>query len=851
MDPSRKRKLRLVVALTAALLLATALIYTSFSASTEASKPSEIQPGKSYDVTGKVVKGSIQHKGDAPALPHSRPRWHGVGARHLHGSRAGSRSETGREVIVSGELKNGMFVAERDSLVTKCPSKFTKDESRADVAGVGSACLAVALLTALYAVVSSVYGARSGRREWITSGRRAIYCVAALCVVAFGLLESAFLRSDFSFALVAEGSSTDTPTFYKVTALWATQDGSLLLWATLLSLFASTVLFLTRRSLRDIAPYATAVLGFIAAFFLLLMVGWENPFDTLAMPPAEGAGLNPLLRHPAMMIHPPMLYTGYVGFSIPFAFAIGALIARRTGADWIRATRRFALIAWTFLGTGIMLGALWSYTELGWGGYWAWDPVENASVMPWLVGTAFLHSIMVQEKRGMLKIWNVSLICATFTLALMGTFLVRSGILESIHAFGASTIGVQFLVFIGLVIAGSAALIIARLPDLRSEARLDSLLSREAFFLLNNLVLVGLCLVIFWGTFFPLISEAITGTEASVGPPWFNRLVVPLALVLVLLTAIGPMLAWRRFSPSSLRRILTVPLAVVAITLALLLLLTDAADSPPSLAMFCLVAFVLAAVGQELWRGTMARRTMSGESWPRALARLTGRNRRRYGGFLVHAGIAVLFLGVAASSAFIQQRDVRLSPGDSFKVDGYDVTYRRATAKLGGDSAGTGAPISFGAVLDVRKDGKHFVLRPSRNYYASSDPSLGTISRFFEGEATSEVDVRWGLTRDFWLAVRPDIGSLDKPIREADAKFADSPGDVQALIVAALAEKYRTDPPPAAFRAIASPLVVWIWIGGGIVILGALIAAWPSPEARLRRVRSLYSARVGQELSRA
>ncbi len=719
------------------------------------------------------------------------------------------------------------------------------------MAGVGSACLAVALLTALYAVVASVYGVRSGRREWITSGRRAIYCVAALCVTAFGLLEAAFLRSDFSFALVAEGSSTDTPTFYKVTALWATQDGSLLLWVTLLSLFASAVLFLTRRSLRDIAPYATAVLGVIAGFFLLLMVGWENPFDTLAMPPAEGAGLNPLLRHPAMMIHPPMLYTGYVGFSIPFAFAIGALIARRTGADWIRATRRFALIAWTFLGTGIMLGALWSYTELGWGGYWAWDPVENASLMPWLVGTAFLHSIMVQEKRGMLKVWNVSLICATFTLALMGTFLVRSGILESIHAFGASTIGVQFLVFIGVVIAGSAALIIARLPDLRSEARLDSLLSREAFFLLNNLVLVGLCLVILWGTFFPLISEAITGTEASVGPPWFNRLVTPLALVLVLLTAIGPMLAWRRFTPSSLRRILTVPLAAIAITLVALLALTDAADSPPSLAMFCLVAFVLAAVGQELWRGTRARRTMTGEAWPRALARLTGRNRRRYGGFLVHAGIAVLFLGVAASSAFLDQRDVRLSPGDSFEVNGYDVTYREATAKLGGDSAGTGAPISFGAVLDVRKDGKHFVLRPSRNYYSSGDPSLGTISRFFEGEATSEVDVRWGLTRDFWLAVRPDIGSLEGPIREADAKFADSPGDVQALIVAALAERYRSDPPPAAFRAIASPLVVWIWIGGGIVILGALIAAWPSPEARMRRVRSLYSARVGQELSRA
>jgi cytochrome c-type biogenesis protein CcmF len=719
------------------------------------------------------------------------------------------------------------------------------------VAGVGSACLAIGLLTALYAAAASLYGARSGRREWVTSGRRAIYCLAALTVTAFAILEAAFLRSDFSYALVAEGSSTDTPGFYKVTAVWATQDGSLLLWATLLALFSSAVLYLTRRSLRDIAPYATAVLGAVAAFFLLLMVGWENPFDTLATAPPEGAGLNPLLRHPAMMIHPPMLYTGYVGFSIPFAFAIGALITRHTGADWIRATRRFALVAWTFLSTGIMLGALWSYTELGWGGYWGWDPVENASLMPWLVGTAFLHSIMVQEKRGMLKVWNVSLICATFVLALLGTFLVRSGILESIHAFGASTIGVQFLVFIGLVVALSAGLILLRLPDLSSRARLDSLLSREAFFLLNNLVLVALALVILWGTFFPLISEALTGKEASVGPPWFNRLTTPLALVLVLLAGIGPVLTWRRVTWSSLRRVLLLPALATALALAALLAFTEAAESVPSLLMFSFVAFVLSVVTQEFWRGASARRVMTGESWPRALARLMGRNRHRYGGYLVHAGIAVLFLGVAGSSAFLDQRDVRLSPGDTIQVGDYRVTYREATAKLGGDDAGTGAPISLGAVLDVRKGGESFTLRPSRNYYSSGDPSLGAISRFFEGEATSEVDVRWGLRRDLWLAVRPDLASLDGPIREADRRFSDSPGDVQALVIAALAERYQNSPPPAAFRAIVSPLVAWIWIGGAIAVLGALVAAWPSPEARLRRVRSLYAARVGRELSRA
>jgi cytochrome c-type biogenesis protein CcmF len=719
------------------------------------------------------------------------------------------------------------------------------------MAGVGSACLVVALVTALYAAGASLYGARSGRREWVTSGRRAMYCLAGLTVAAFALLESAFLRSDFSYRVVAEASSTDTPTFYKVTALWSTQDGSLLLWATLLSLFASAVLFLTRRSLREIAPYATAVLGCVAAFFLLLMVGWESPFRTLASPPLEGAGLNPLLRHPAMMIHPPMLYTGYVGFSVPFAFAVGALVTRHTGADWIRATRRFTLIAWTFLGTGIMLGALWSYTELGWGGYWAWDPVENASLMPWLIGTAFLHSIMVQEKRGMLKVWNASLICATFVLALLGTFLVRSGILDSIHAFGASTIGVQFLVFIGLVTMLSVVLIISRLPDLRSEARLDSLLSREAFFMLNNLLLVGLCLVIFWGTFFPLISEALTGKESSVGPPWFSQLTTPLALMLVLVAGIGPVLAWRRVTWSALRRVLLGPLVFAGFVLVLLLAFTPAAESPASLAMFCLVAFVLAVVGQEFQRGASARRTMTGEAWPRALVRLTGRNRRRYGGYLVHAGIALLFVGVAASSSFIEQRDVRLSPGQSFELDGYKVTYRKPTAVIASDRAGTGAPVTLGAVLDARKGDKHFVLHPARNFYPSQDPSLGAISRFFEGEANSEVDVRWGLRRDFWLAIRPDLSRLERPLRVADRRFGNSSGRVQAFVIAALAEQYRRDPPPAAFRAIVSPLVAWIWIGGGIVVLGALVAAWPSPEARLRRVRSLYAARLGRELSRA
>ena len=722
------------------------------------------------------------------------------------------------------------------------------------MAGLGAACLFVALLTALYAVAASLYGALPGRRRFVDSSRRAVYCLAALLALAMGVLEAAYLRTDLSFALVAQNSSTTTPVFYKLTAMWSSQAGSLLLWVFLLAVFSSAALRVTRRAHPEVVPYATAVLAGIATFFLCLVVFYESPFATLAQVPVEGNGLNPLLRHPAMMFHPPMLYTGYVGFSVPFAFAVGALMTRRTGADWIRSTRRFALVAWAFLGTGILLGALWSYSELGWGGYWGWDPVENASLMPWLTGTAFLHSIMVQEKRGMLRVWNMALIVGTFVLALLGTFLVRSGILDSIHAFGASTLGTPFLAFIGVVLVGSVVLVLARLDDLRSQGSFDSLLSRETVFLANNVVLVGLCFVIFWGTFFPLISEAVSGTEASVGPPWFNQYTMPLTLVLVLLTGVGPVLAWRRATLVMLRRLFLLPLAAAGAALVAMLALTPAARSVPALAMFCLVAFSITVIAQEFWRGTGARRVMSSDPWPLALVRLVARNRRRYGGYIAHVGIAVLFLGVAASSAFVEQRDSRLSPGESVRVGDYTITYREPTARILSDPSQTGAPITLGAVLDARRGDERFVLRPSRNYYPSTDRSAGVIGRYFEGEATSEVDVRWGLSRDLWTAVRPDLRTLEAPIREGDRRFADHDPAVQGLVVASLVERYRRNPPPASFRTLDSPLVVWIWIGGVIVLLGALIAVWPSAGPRggadRRRVTGLYKARVARELVR-
>src|SRR5436305_2608980 len=417
--------------------------------------------------------------------------------------------------------------------------------------------------TLLYTSFASSTEAKTPSQVLAAGQNAGTYEMAGVLLLAMALLEIAFVRSDFSFSLVQRYSSTDTPLFYKLTAMWSSQEGSLLLWVTLLSVYSSVVLYATRHRHRQIAPYANAVLGVIAVFFLgLIVIGDENAFATVAHPAAQGMGLNPLLRHPAMMFHPPMLYSGYVGFAIPFAFMVGALITRRTNADWIRSTRRFALIAWTFLGTGVLLGALWSYTELGWGGYWAWDPVENAALMPWLASTAFLHSVMVQEKRGMLKVWNVSLIAGTFVLSLLGTFLVRSGVLSSIHAFGASTLGTPFLIFIGICAVGSVALIVRRAADLKSSAKLDSLMSREAFFLLNNLVLVALCVVIAWGTYFPLISEALTGTKESVGPPFFNRITTPLALLLVLLTGVGPLLAWRRGSGRQMARTFALPVAV-------------------------------------------------------------------------------------------------------------------------------------------------------------------------------------------------------------------------------------------------------------------------------------------------
>ncbi|HEY4916549.1 MAG TPA: cytochrome c-type biogenesis CcmF C-terminal domain-containing protein [Solirubrobacteraceae bacterium] len=720
------------------------------------------------------------------------------------------------------------------------------------MAGFGYACLLLALVICAYGIGASLYGVRTGRVEFSDSGRRSVYALAGVLTVAMAVLEIAFLNNNFTFNTVADTSSRTTPTFYRAAAIWASQEGSLLLWAWLMSLWSSLALFLTRKRLRDVAAYATAIMLGFGAFFVGLMVFYANPFATTNPAPPEGVGLDPLLRFPTMMIHPPMLYSGYTLCTIPFAFGVGALLSRRVDADWIKAIRRFAFAAWLFLGFGILLGALWSYSELGWGGYWGWDAVENASLMPWLTGTAFLHSLMIQEKRGMLKVWNVSLVLATGTLAIMGTFLVRSGILDSIHAFGGHTLGVPFVILIGVMIAGSIYLVVSRRDMLRSEHRLDSLLSRESAFLANNLVLVALCFVIFWGTYFPLISEAVTGQESSVGPPWFDRYTVPLALILVLLSGIGPVIAWRRATFANARRNFLIPV-VSGLTTLVVLEIAGVTQKPFALAMFCCAAFVFGSIGQEFFRGTRARRAMAGESPPLALFGLIKRNRRRYGGYIVHLGIAVLFVGVAASSSFQHASQGGLKPGQSTRVGDYEVRYVRPTASITPkyDQAHTGSTLSLGAVLDVTENGHHVgTLNPSEGFYESDEPSQGTVSSLIGGQAVSHVAMTGGLLRNVWTAIEPDIEAPNLK-RIVTAGNSTLPPDEALVAIAYLARAYLKHPPPTQFNLVVSPLVFWIWIGGVISFGGGLIALWPAPSTVRRRVAARSRARALRGLARA
>jgi cytochrome c-type biogenesis protein CcmF len=653
------------------------------------------------------------------------------------------------------------------------------------VIDLGRLAICLALVCAVFSAGVSILGAVRRRADLVRSGTHGAYACFALVALATGLLLRALLARDFSLEYVAAYSSSTLPTNYTVAALWGGQKGSLLFWAFVLTLFSTLVQWQNRDRNRDLMPYVTATMMVVAAFFLSLVTFITDPFERLAQPALEGADLNPLLQNYWMMIHPPSLYTGYVSASVPFAFAIAALATGRLGDQWIRTTRRWALFSWFFLSLGNLFGAMWAYEVLGWGGYWAWDPVENAAFMPWLVSTAYLHSVMIQEKKDMLRVWNMVLVLLTFSLTIFGTFLTRSGVISSVHSFTQSGLGPFFIWFLLAVILVSGGLIAYRLPELRTSGTIESFLSREAAFLFNNLILVGIAFAVFWGTVFPVISEWVRGVKITVGPPFFNQVNAPLGVVLLFLMGVGPAIAWRRATPRNLWRAFAFPVGSgVAAGCALLL-----AGVPVSLAQmtFALSVFVLGTIAQEFWRGMRARQAMLKERAPQALARVIGKNRRRYGGYVVHVGIVSIFVGIAASSAFRVEVQQTMKPGDVATVGRYELRYQRI------ESSEDGHMSSLAAVLDVSVGGRQIaVLKPEKRFYKKPQ------------QPTTEVANRSTLREDLYVV----LGSYDP----------------KSQLVTIL--------------AYVNPLVVWIWIGGLVLAMGTAIAVWPGPAERRAEVTS-------------
>jgi cytochrome c-type biogenesis protein CcmF len=651
----------------------------------------------------------------------------------------------------------------------------------------GRAALLLALAGAVYVVVMALASRRPGRRAWELSAERGVYAVFGFTSLAIGTLWVALMTDAFELRNVAEYSSTTLGSGYKATALWGSQAGSLLLWAWILSGFAAVVVFTNRTRNRELMPVVMAVLMGIAVFFLGILSFVTSPFETLAQVPAEGRGLNPLLQNFYMQIHPPLLYLGYVGMSVPFAFAMAALVTRKLDTTWITSVRRWTIVSWLFLGAGILLGAKWAYETLGWGGYWAWDPVENAAFMPWLVATAFLHSVMVQERRGMLKVWNMVLVILTFGLCLFGTFLTRSGIIASVHAFGESTLGPFFLVFIVIVLVGSVSLLVTRLPLLRSQHSLESYISREAIFLFNNLLLVGLAFAVFWGTMFPILSEAARGERITVGEGYYEQVATPIGVALLILTGVGPLIAWRKSSAAQLRRRFVVPVAIALASIAPLLALTDARESWAAATILVAGVFVLACITGEFWRGMRVRHALGGVSWPGALVSMVGRNRRRYGGYLVHLAIVVLFIGLAGSKGFSTEADVALRQGESAQVAGYTLVNEGSSRSA--DAHKSTISVRIGVFRGADRVG---TLNP------------GTITYALDETRSSQVAIDSRPSRDLYLFL-----------------------------------SQLQDNGLARISVFVNPLVAWIWFAGLMIVAGGLLAAWPSrPGPRRQRAAS-------------
>jgi len=655
---------------------------------------------------------------------------------------------------------------------------------------IGYTALLLVVAISAYGVVAPLVGVRTGRREFIRSGERAAYALAAVVVVASACLLYMLVTRDFSNEYVASYTSLELGWAYTVSAFWAGNSGSMLLWVVILGVFQAIAVRQNRHKNRELIPYVISILMSIALFFSLLMtlLPEANPFKTIpaGSVPANGMGLNPMLENPGMVIHPVTLYLGYVGFSIPFAFAMAALITKRLGDFWIRSTRRWTLFAWLFLTIGNIVGAWWAYVTLGWGGYWAWDPVENASFLPWLTGTAFLHSVMIQEKKDMLKVWNMVLIILTFMLTIFGTFLTRSGIIQSVHSFGASQLGEFFILFMGLTLVFSLTLLFNRLDLLKSRNELDSFVSRESTFLLNNLILVGMAFTVILGVLFPIFSEAVTGNKVTVGPPFFNTVMVPIGLLLLFVTGVCPLIAWRRATYSNLRKNLIYPVATAAVAFVVLFVLGVRGFYP--LLSFTLSAFVLATVALEFGRGTWVRHRMQQENVAKALVGLTWRNKRRYGGYIVHVGVVLLLVGVTGSSAFKVKADQVLTKGESMKVGGYELTYDSF------NSYDTSEKSVGQVVFTLKKDGQFLgTVTPVKEYYFNKD------------QPWTRVDRNTTLSRDVYVSLL----------------------------------EYSTDTGEAKVEAFINPLISWLWIGGIVMVIGGIVALWPDRRDQ-RRLAARY-----------
>lgn len=647
----------------------------------------------------------------------------------------------------------------------------------------GPIALVLGLGLSLYGIGVGMVAGRRRDPRLIESTIGTVYG-SALCVAfAYVLLTYAFVTDEFRLAYVANNASTAMPTWYKAAAVWGGMEGSMLLWALILAGYAVAAITVQRRRNPELIPYVAVVLHGILAFFLAVMVVSSKPFVMLDFTPVDGIGLNPLLQNHWMAAHPPSLYLGYVGWSVPFAFAMAALITGRLGTEWILAIRKWALVSFMFLTIGNLMGSHWAYIELGWGGFWGWDPVENSAIMPWFVGAAFVHSIMIQEKRGMLKVWNIALVTATFALTILGTFVTRSGIIDSVHAFASTDIGFIFLGYLALVIGVAIGLSWWRSDLLKSENRIESFASRESAFLFNNLLLVGIGFAIWWGTFFPFISEAATGQRISVGPPFFNQVNGPLSVLLLLFVGIGPVIAWRKASRRNIERNFRWPVAglvVAAIAAVALGMRTWYAISVVSFGVFVLVTIV-----QEMGRGTLARMRSKGEAPWRALMALIGRNRRRYGGYIVHIGVVFVFAGIAGV-LFVEESTVRLTPGESMEIGGFEVVYRGTDIEQGPNYTATVANLTV-----TETGGEPHRMRPERRFYPEASEQV-----------TTEVAIWSRMFEDFY----------------------------------AIIETYQPASGTADVTLIVNPMVMWIWIGGGTMVLGMIVAlTTPRPGSRRRR----------------